>query len=167
MIKIKRQCDLEGCNNPHFAKGFCKYHQNKRPDFKFPERKVSKPIPQKSEKAKVKGLMYTRKRNAFMKQKENLICPVSKYFIERQFLHASESTFFSSGQLKNYTTNEELFDWSRNIKTTELHHKAGRVGRLLLDSEYWLAVSRKGHEFIHQNPKFSYSKGWLIKSSTL
>ena len=149
-MKTKRKCELEGCNNPHFAKGFCKWHQYKRPDFKKPEFKKQKAIPNKSEKAKVKGLMYTRKRKAFMNKKENKLCPVASYFLKQKDLSP-----------------EEHLDWSRNFKATEVHHKAGRVGRLLLATEYWLAVSRKGHTFIHDNPEFSYQKGWLIKSTTV
>jgi hypothetical protein len=150
MIKTKRKCDLEECNNPHFAKGFCKFHQYKRPDFKKPQPKNKKPINKKSEKSRVAGLMYTRKRKAFMNKKENKICPVASYFLKQEGLSP-----------------EEQLDWSMNLKTTEVHHKAGRVGKLLLATEYWLAVSRKGHTFIHDNPEFSYQKGWLIKSTTV
>lgn len=52
-------------------------------------------------------------------------------------------------------------------QTTEVHHLAGRVGKLLLYVPYWIAVSRSGHNWIHDNPKESYKKGWLIKSSTV
>lgn len=51
--------------------------------------------------------------------------------------------------------------------TTDVHHKAGRVGKLLLYVPYWLAVSRNGHDCIHNNPKESYEKGYLIRSSTV
>lgn len=37
-------------------------------------------------------------------------------------------------------------------KTTEIHHKKGRIGALLLDTRYWLAVSREGHRMIEENP---------------
>ena len=38
-------------------------------------------------------------------------------------------------------------------KTTEIHHKKGRVGSLFLDIRYWLAVSREGHKKIEENPE--------------
>lgn len=85
-----------------------------------------------------------------MKKKENQTCPVATYFLKKGGL-----------------TPEEQLDWSRNLKTTEVHHKAGRVGRLLNYVPYWLAVGSKGHRYIHDNPEFSYQKGWLIKSSTV
>lgn len=51
---------------------------------------------------------------------------------------------------------------NRTVKTTEVHHKAGRENEMLLDMEYWLAVSREGHEFIHSNHEISYEQGWII-----
>lgn len=46
--------------------------------------------------------------------------------------------------------------------TTDIHHKAGREGKLLNDERHWLAVSRAGHDFIHQNPGIARAHGWLI-----
>lgn len=149
MIKIKRKCDSKECKNPHFAKGFCKNHQYKRPDFKKPEFKKT-PIKQKSEKTRVAGLMYTRKRNAFMKLKENQICPVASFFLKHP-----------------ETKGRDLIEWSQSINAVEVHHKGGRVGKLLNDQSLWLAVSRKGHNYIHDNPEESYSRGWLVKSTTV
>jgi len=53
------------------------------------------------------------------------------------------------------------------IKTNECHHKAGRIGKLLLYVPYWLAVSSIGHKWIHANPKEAYKLNFLIKSSTV
>ena len=49
-------------------------------------------------------------------------------------------------------------------KATEIHHKKKRYGKRLNDENYWMAVSRKGHVYIHDNPAESYEKGWLIKN---
>lgn len=145
----RKQCSSEGCKNPIFGKGYCQQHQFKRPDFKKPEFKQT-PIKKKSDKLKKAESIYSRKKKAFLKKKENQVCPVAFYFMNQ----------------KNLSVEEQL-EWSRNLKTTDVHHKAGRIGDLLLDVSYWLAVSRKGHTFIHDNPEFSYSKGWLIKSTTV
>jgi hypothetical protein len=49
------------------------------------------------------------------------------------------------------------------LDATEIHHKnSTRHGKLLDDSD-WLAVSRKGHLWIHDNPESAEEKGWLIK----
>ena len=46
--------------------------------------------------------------------------------------------------------------------TTEIHHMNGRENERLLDREFWLAVSREGHQWIHNNPIEARAKGWLI-----
>ena len=45
---------------------------------------------------------------------------------------------------------------------TEIHHTYGKENERLLDREYWLAVSREGHVYIHTNPIEAREKGWLI-----
>lgn len=48
---------------------------------------------------------------------------------------------------------------------TQIHHKAGRHGRWLNDTQYWLAVSMKGHDIIHRNPAYAMEQGWILKRS--
>ena len=45
---------------------------------------------------------------------------------------------------------------------TEIHHTNGRENERLNDVEFWLAVSRRGHEWIHANPKEAREAGWLV-----
>jgi len=47
--------------------------------------------------------------------------------------------------------------------TTDVHHMKGRVGSLLTDTTYWLAVSREGHRIIEENPEWAYKKGYSIR----
>jgi len=53
-------------------------------------------------------------------------------------------------------------------RTTQNHHTKGRDGALLLDERFWLAVSDRGHKWIHDNPKearrygFVFTKGYGI-----
>jgi len=47
-------------------------------------------------------------------------------------------------------------------EATDIHHRKGRVGKMLLDTQYWLAVSREMHDNIHRNPKWAYAKGYLL-----
>jgi len=49
-----------------------------------------------------------------------------------------------------------------NKQTIEVHHKNGRENQRLTDTSHWLAVSREGHQWIHNNPKEAREKGWLI-----
>jgi len=48
------------------------------------------------------------------------------------------------------------------LPATEIHHMNGRENDRLNDTEFFLAVSRKGHEWIHANPNSARAKGWLI-----
>ena len=45
----------------------------------------------------------------------------------------------------------------------DIHHKKGRFGERLNNSEFFMAVCRGCHEWIHANPQISYAKDYLIK----
>lgn len=45
----------------------------------------------------------------------------------------------------------------------EVHHTRGRRGALLTDTRHWLAVCRKCHTWIHNNPDEARNRGWLAK----
>lgn len=40
------------------------------------------------------------------------------------------------------------------------HHKKGRLGDNLLDTETWLPVCQNHHSYIERHPTESYEKGW-------
>lgn len=46
--------------------------------------------------------------------------------------------------------------------TTDIHHKKGRIGSLLLDARYWIALSRKGHRFVEENPEWAKENGYSL-----
>lgn len=43
----------------------------------------------------------------------------------------------------------------------EVHHTRGRAGGLLLDEQFWMAVSKAGHRWIHAHPAEARRRGWL------
>ena len=45
---------------------------------------------------------------------------------------------------------------------TEVHHKNGRNGERLNDVNFFMAVCRNCHQHIHEHPKESRIKGYLI-----
>ena len=102
-----------------------------------------KPIPKVSKKMQINLAKYTVKKLEFMGRPENKICPITRE------------------------------------PTTDIHHRMGRVGfadewaritniPLLLDERYFLAVSRRGHKHIEENPdwakKMKYSLDRLSKN---
>lgn len=42
-----------------------------------------------------------------------------------------------------------------NKPTTDIHHKKGRIGKLLTDTSQWIALSREGHKFVEENPQWA------------
>ena len=49
----------------------------------------------------------------------------------------------------------------KNKPATQVHHSKGRIGSLLLNTEFWIAVSSEGHKFIHENDSWARRKGFL------
>lgn len=47
-------------------------------------------------------------------------------------------------------------------RATQIHHKKGRIGSLLCDVKYWLAVSDEGHKKIELNPKWAKEQGYSL-----
>ena len=73
-----------------------------------------------------------------------------------------------SKENKEYNTLREVFLTGKicpvtGQKATEVHHKAGRTGKLYLDVRYWLAVSREGHRKIEENPEWAKENGYSLK----
>lgn len=49
-------------------------------------------------------------------------------------------------------------------RSTEIHHKFGRVGRLLCWEPGWVPVSKEGHEWIHNNIKTAMELGLICET---
>lgn len=50
--------------------------------------------------------------------------------------------------------------------TTDIHHMKGRIGSLLLDTRYWVALSREGHKFVEENPEWARKNGFSLNRLT-
>jgi len=46
--------------------------------------------------------------------------------------------------------------------TTDIHHKKGRIGDLFLDTRYWIALSREGHQHVEDNPQWAKENGYSL-----
>lgn len=47
-------------------------------------------------------------------------------------------------------------------ESTEIHHKKGRIGDLLTDERYFLAVCRSHHNYIELHPEEAKEKGYSL-----
>lgn len=62
---------------------------------------------------------------------------------------------------KEYLKENEMCERCNKF-ASEIHHKNGRNGTRLVDVDYFMAVCRKCHNYIHANPTESRQEGWLI-----
>lgn len=99
--------------------------------------KKNQPIKKQSDKRKKENQTYLNKRKEFLLLPENKYCKAAKVLFNE--IH----------------------------QATEIHHLAGRKGKLLNYIPYWLPVCRKSHNWIHDNPDKSYELGLLIRPSTV
>lgn len=66
-------------------------------------------------------------------------------------------------KLRNKLCPVALAVWKRKVPVAEVHHTRGRIGTLLNDERYWLAVSLIGHRWIHEHPQAARERGWLAE----
>jgi hypothetical protein len=50
-------------------------------------------------------------------------------------------------------------------RSTDVHHKAGRVGSLLLDEQLWMSVCRVCHQWIEEHPIEATEQGWRVSKT--
>lgn len=50
-----------------------------------------------------------------------------------------------------------------HLPVKDIHHTKGRTGDLLMNTDYWLAVSRKGHIKIELNPQWARENGYSLE----
>lgn len=140
-IKATRCCAFKGCDKQFklfkTTDKYCPEH-NYQVNMEKLKNKTKKPYKLKpmSEKRKRDSLVYRDKRKTFLSLPENKYCRVAK----------------------------EVFN--EYLKTDQVHHMKGRTGKLYLYVPYWLAVSDKGHKWIHANPTKAYELGFLISSTS-
>ena len=107
--------------------------EEKKPlDYKFVSQKKRTPIRKVSIKRQGELKDYSKLKKEFMSRPENQFCPVMKHF------------------------------QAVDMPATEIHHMNDRNGDRLNDTNYWLAVTRVGHSWIHNNPKEARKLKWLI-----
>jgi hypothetical protein len=78
------------------------------------------------------------------------------------------------GEYKKYSKEKKAYlalhpqcERCKSKKSTDLHHKAGRVGQWLCRYEYFSALCRECHDWIHGNGKEARRLGWIIDVHTI
>lgn len=130
---MAKPCEHDGCNNPRFSHGFCRWHQSSRTDAKWTESQT-----------KAKG------------KKNKRISPVSQKQLDRLAKYRP----IRDKYLKEHPECE-VHDCNKS--STNIHHKKGREGSLLWDADFFLACCETCHpKRIHENPEWAYEYGYLI-----
>lgn len=61
---------------------------------------------------------------------------------------------------KEFLRKKKCCEACGDAPATEVHHRRGRVGKLLTDIKYFLAVCRPCHRLIEEDPVFAKSQGY-------
>lgn len=132
---MAKTCNKENCNNPRFGGGFCRWHQGYRTDKRLGKEKTS---PVKGNTLSSKG-------------KVSKIRPLSSKMAKK----LAEYRIVRDEFLKINTT-----CWNCGSSPTECHHGAGRVGNLLTDVRYFVALCRGCHREAERSPEWAKENGF-------
>lgn len=78
--------------------------------------------------------------------------------------YTREARAFITAMLMNPSTQWcviAALELKQAARVTQVHHFAGRIGKLLLWKHGWLAVSDIGHRWLHTHVKEAREKGWI------
>lgn len=62
-----------------------------------------------------------------------------------------------------YMKEHPICERCNNAPSNDLHHKAGKIGKMLYDILHFSALCRNCHNWVHDNPKEANEEGWLYK----
>ena len=102
-----------------------------------------------------KNLDSTLEKNVKDYEKQKKIAPRSKKRIAQEKIYSQLRKAFLN---KPYNKICPIM----GVRTTDIHHIKGRIGDLLTDTRYWLAVSREAHIMIEQNPEWAKEHGYSL-----
>jgi hypothetical protein len=68
---------------------------------------------------------------------------------------------FLEGCVCTVCLDEHYPDAAKIRSAVDVHHKHGRVGEMLNNQLFWMAVCREHHDMIHQNPAWARENGYL------
>lgn len=90
------------------------------------------------------------------KPTRNPIAPRSHKRSQEEKLYAGKRVLF----MLSHTLCEANMTGLCTQRSTDVHHKAGRIGSLLLDEAQWMAVCRTCHMWIETHPIEATEMGW-------
>lgn len=76
-----------------------------------------------------------------------------------------------AAQLREYSKERAIFLDScvcakcATLPASDVHHKRGRIGRLLCDKRFWIGLCAACHDWIHRHPSKARADGFLAPSA--
>lgn len=144
-VEYDNLCKINGCKHSSEVKGLCKYHywdqlrRNSKEKAKQSTKKSKKLFKKiessTAERGKEKAKLYKKAR--------------------REYLEAHRCCEAKLTGCMIPTLNYEALG-------LQIHHKKGRLGELLFDKRYFLAVCQNCHSYIENNPEFAISHGYSL-----
>ena len=135
-MKPRKICKAHGCLRPAFSHEYCdrRDHQLLRSDSSFIRAEERREAKKKEPKKAISKQAPKRKKEK------------SEYSVLR-------ADFFEKPENKMC----RVYPW---LEATDIHHMWGTENWRLLIVEWWLPVSRAGHDYIHDNPEEAFDKKW-------
>lgn len=130
-----KTCDE--CGGKHYAKGFCKLH------YRMPSQINPKPIKSNKPLQSTKTINPIPKQSDKEKKRQGLYTAVRKVYL---LSHPN-----CEAQLEGCT-----------LKATEIHHQKGRIGDLLNNMNFFIALCHSCHEWCEQHPKQAKELGFSL-----
>jgi len=126
---MPRLCIVQGCNNKVYAKLYCIYHQFKRKQFggDLYQEKTDK-LPMKLPKKQTRIPRRTKERAT----DEKYYAIQAREFFDNAVINGTNICVFCGKKVTNFEG---------------LHHWRGRVGQMLLDSQWWSVVHNLCHAY--------------------
>lgn len=93
----------------------------------------------------------------YVMAKKKSIAPIS----EKQKKRLAEYRIVRDAYMANHKWCEAKLNGCTSI-ATDLHHKAGKVGKLLTDSRYFCALCRNCHSYLEVNPAEAKKLGFSL-----
>lgn len=64
---------------------------------------------------------------------------------------------------ESYIQSHWLCERCNRNRAIDIHHKAGRTGELLCAVEYFMAICRRCHDWVHENPAEAQEGGFTVR----
>lgn len=135
-----------------------------KPLRRTPLKRSAKPIRMVSKKRAKDMKTYALLRQAFLKAHPYCQWAIAVMGQDEEKVKESGSYELSIPEQRHKDDRSFFIDvWppQKPVIATDIHHKAGRTGSNYLNTDTWMAVSRKGHEYIHENMNRARAWGWV------